>query len=415
MNIVHVNTSDVGQGAENCTVTLHRRLLDMGHRSTLLVGRKRSDTPSTIQIPYRRGVPGSRRIARRLEKSFGWQDIYNPSFRALSDVIPPDADIIHFNNLWGAQGYADIGALPSISRNKPAVLTEHQNWFFTGHCSCSFDCGRWRSGCGSCPRLDMPPAIPKDGSAFNWRRKKRMVQKSNITFVGVSDHICRLAEQSPIWADKKIRRIYNGIDTELFSPCLDDVKHRLKQELGIPEEGTAVLVTGQTLNGYLRGRSTEGYEALNRLQDFRLIPVLVGQRTEKAAQNLNVGCVRIPYRETAEEMADVYRACDITLVTSAAEAFGRIPAESQSCGTPVVSVNVGSLPEVVAHNTGGLVCKAGHAEELAEALTLLARSDDRREQLGANGRRYVQDRFAVDLIAQQHLDLYHEILGDELK
>jgi len=139
VRIVHIHTSDVGGGAGRSVCCLHHELRAMGHESTIFVGRKASSDPGVIEIPYVRGVPGSRRIARWIENRMGWQDVYSPSFRALLDQIPVETDIVHFHNLWGAGGFADLSAIPAITARWPAVLTEHQNWSLTGHCGCFHD------------------------------------------------------------------------------------------------------------------------------------------------------------------------------------------------------------------------------------------------------------------------------------
>ncbi len=54
------------------------------------------------------------------------------------------------------------------------VLTLHDPWPLTGHCAYFLDCERWRTGCGSCPHLDTPPAMRRDNTHLNWTRKKRI-------------------------------------------------------------------------------------------------------------------------------------------------------------------------------------------------------------------------------------------------
>jgi hypothetical protein len=60
---------------------------------------------------------------------------------------PPD--VIHAHNLRG--GYFDLRALPELSRVAPLVLTMHDMWLITSHVAHSFECERWRTGCGECP------------------------------------------------------------------------------------------------------------------------------------------------------------------------------------------------------------------------------------------------------------------------
>lgn len=415
LKIAIVHASDVGSGAERCVISLHKCLLNKGHKSTLYVGEKNTDIRDVVQIPYQRGIPGSRRLARWVERSTGRQDIYNPSFRNLKNLIPFDTDVVHFNSLWGTNGYADLAALPDITRNISGVITEHQNWLLTGHCACFHDCERWKSGCGNCPDLTIPPAIPKDGTRKNWKRKRNIIQKSDIVLVTVSDWLRKKAEECPIWSNRKILRIYNGIDLKIFHPVSEEVRMGLRKSLGIPENKIAILLTGQTLGGFREGGgiAMQGYDAINRLiATYQIVPVLIGKLSKEAQSLINCPSVALPFQETPEDMARCYQAVDITLVTSVVEAFGRVAAESQACGTPVVSFNTGGLAEVVLNEVGGLSVEKGDTEGLVVALQRMIENDDLRRLLGEQGVRYVVENFEEGLIADQYINLFRKRAED---
>ena len=412
LKIIQVNAADTGGGAERSVMTLHLELRTLGHQSTLFVGEKITDVPGVQAIPYVRGLPGIRRLARWVESKTGWLDIYNPSFRNLMNLIPKDTDVLHFHNLWGSSGFADLGALPAMTRCWPGVLTERQNWTMTGHCACFHDCTRWKGGCGRCPNLDLPPAISRDGTAFNWRRKRRLIQASRLAFVGISDYVCQLARQSPIWKGMPITRIYNGIDLQTFRPVLVERKRGLRQKLGLPENGLIVLLSGQTLEGFREGIATEGFDALNRLADPRVVPLLVGKSAVEASRRLNVPCVTVGFRDQAWEMAECYQAADMTLVTSKVEGFGRIAAESQACGTPVVAFNSGGLSEFVLNEVGGLSVRQGDVAGLVAALKRMLDDDDLRMRCGTQGRVFAENTFEAGLIARQYVNLYRAQLAD---
>ncbi|WP_131741368.1 D-inositol-3-phosphate glycosyltransferase [Actinomadura roseirufa] len=59
------------------------------------------------------------------------------------------------------------------------------------------------------------------------------------------------------------------------------------------------------------------------------------------------------------ELADWYRAADVTVVPSHSESFGLVAVESQACGTPVVAACVGGLRTAVADGESGVLV-GGH-------------------------------------------------------
>lgn len=413
MRIALVHAADFGGGAERSVVSLHRGLRAAGHASTLFVGAKKTDEPGVVEIPYVRGIPGSRRIARTLERRFGWQDIYNPSFRRLAKLLENRFDIVHFHSLWGSSGYADLSALPAITRRIPGVLTLRDYWMLTGHCAVYFDCMRWKTGCGQCPDLTIQPAIPVDGTHFNWRRKQRIIAASNLHVVGISDHVKQQVECSPIFAGKPVTRIYNGIDLDVFQPCPAEQRRRLRFELGIADEEVVVLMTGQTVDGIRRDAGNRhGIDAVNRLPaeaKSKVRAMVIGRLSDRFAEHLQVPTIVLPYQAEPAAMARCFQVADITLVTSVVETFGRVGAESQACGTPVVAFDSGGIPEVVRDGVGGLVTPVRDTSAMTQALARMVTDGGLRKQLAAGGLAHARGAFDQKEVTLHYLDLYRSI------
>jgi len=76
-----------------------------------------------------------------------------------------------------------------------------------------------------------------------------------------------------------------------------------------------------------------------------------------------------------------------------AETFGNTLLEAQLHGLPVVSTNVGSIPELVAHEQTGLLAPESNAAILAEYLLTLIDNRELRNKMGKNGRLNVLSNF----------------------
>ena len=72
------------------------------------------------------------------------------------------------------------------------------------------------------------------------------------------------------------------------------------------------------------------------------------------------------------ELADWYRAADLTVVPSHSESFGLVAVESQACGTPVVAASVGGLRTAVRDGESGVLVE-GHDPGVRRVLRDLAR------------------------------------------
>lgn len=83
------------------------------------------------------------------------------------------------------------------------------------------------------------------------------------------------------------------------------------------------------------------------------------------------------------------------------EPFGLSVVEAMACGTPVIAINRGSMPELITPETGVLVSSVAEATQAVETL-----STDR-----AACRRRIEDHFSVEAMADRYIALYEQILG----
>jgi glycosyltransferase involved in cell wall biosynthesis len=86
------------------------------------------------------------------------------------------------------------------------------------------------------------------------------------------------------------------------------------------------------------------------------------------------------------------------------EPFGLSVIEAMACGTPVIAVSRGSMPELIDHGRTGFL--VGSVNEAVEALAQVPAID--RRVL----RRTVEKRFSIERMADQYADLYRRILAE---
>ena len=82
------------------------------------------------------------------------------------------------------------------------------------------------------------------------------------------------------------------------------------------------------------------------------------------------------------------------------EPFGLVMIEAMACGTPVLALKGGSVPEIVCDGVSGYICNS--VSEIAERLRHLALPP-------RQVRAYAESHFSIDRMVSQYLDLYREI------
>jgi len=204
----------------------------------------------------------------------------------------------------------------------------------------------------------------------------------------------------------KVNVVYNGIDTEKYSPSSSFLQERTK--LGLTPNQTVILYVG-------RLNQNKGIEVLLRS---------MGLAVESGinAHLLVAGSVQLPQEDSPQardkywqylrqivadlnlekhvsflghvtNTVNLYRASDITIVPSVwDEPFGRVIIESMACGTPVIASRIGGIPEVMM--SFDWLFEPGNERELLSKITQLQNWRSQDPQLSQRCRQHIVDNFS---------------------
>jgi len=203
----------------------------------------------------------------------------------------------------------------------------------------------------------------------------------------------------------KIDVIYNGIDTNFFKWINPE---KLKEKLGLNNEKILLYV------GFSTPRKGVEYlaEALNMLSDKNVKLLMIG-RWEKGyrqkfykhlGENRN-RVIEIGY-VSDNEMPQYYSLADIFVLPSLLEGFGFPLVEAMACEIPVISTNVGSIPEVVGDY--GIIVPPRNAKMLANAIDKLLKDANLMEKLKIKRRTWVNEHFNEKRMVENTIKFYKD-------
>ena len=86
------------------------------------------------------------------------------------------------------------------------------------------------------------------------------------------------------------------------------------------------------------------------------------------------------------------------------EPFGLVMIEAMACGTPVIALPGGSVPEIVKDEVSGFVCR--NLNEMADKVKHLGQFDP------AQVRKYAENTFSLARMVQQYVQIYECVLGE---
>jgi glycosyltransferase involved in cell wall biosynthesis len=116
----------------------------------------------------------------------------------------------------------------------------------------------------------------------------------------------------------------------------------------------------------------------------------------------------IEFRDAGTRVAELMPGLDALVISSVSRSEG-IPTvifEAMASGVPVIATRVGAIDEVLEEGVTGLIVPPEDAEALAEAVESLARDPARAREMGATGRRRVEERYGLERCADAHARAY---------
>ncbi|MBW4550077.1 MAG: glycosyltransferase family 4 protein [Aphanocapsa sp. GSE-SYN-MK-11-07L] len=404
MNILHVNQYDILDGAAIAAHRLHQGLLNQGHQSRLLVGRATTCDGKVAVIPDR--FP----IATKLNHLTSRAGLNYLTILSTFDIpkhqFYQEADILNFHDLLG--GYFNYLALPQFTYDKPAVMTLHQMWSFTGHCGFSYECDRWKTGCGKCPYLNEYPPIGKDNTRLEWKLKNWVYSRSQLTIVANGSWLAEKARQSML-NRFPIHHIPLGIDTEAYQPLDPEQCRRL---LGIPA-GKKVLMFGAIALDYSRKGGDLLLKALQGLPaslKAEVALLIMGRGGEMISETIDIPTVNLGYVSSDRIKSIAYSAADLFLFPTRADSFGLVAQEAAACGTPTVAFKVGGVPDIVRPGITGYLAEPENIADFCHGITQLLEDQNLRQSMSETCREIVLEEYTLEIQAQRYIDLYRQII-----
>lgn len=405
MKVLQINQSDIQGGAAIAAYRLHQGLLAQNIDSRLCVGTVKTDDDRVISIPRKE------RLERQLTQLTGRLALNYVHHAGSFDIPKHDfyknADILNFHNLHS--GTFNYLAIPSLTKQKPAIFTLHDMWSFTGHCAYSYDCERWKMGCGKCPYLDSYPIIHRDNTRLEWRLKKWVYSHSNLTIVTLSKWLTDQVQQSML-NQFPIHHIPNGINLDDYKPIDQEL---CRAALEIPVSKRVLMFAAQSLKDKRKGGDLL-VKSLSQLPSSLkpdLLLLTIGDGGENIATATGIETLNLGYVGGDRLKSIAYSAADLFVFPTYADNLPLVLQESMACGTPMVSVNIGGVPDLVRPLVTGYLAKPGDAIDFSNGIVKLLEEEELRNQMGQNCRTIAVKEYSLELQAQRYINLYHQALN----
>ena len=205
-------------------------------------------------------------------------------------------------------------------------------------------------------------------------------------------------------ATERVAYLPNVIDTAQFTPSPRAASATLRLltvgRLEAPKRFDRLL----NLLAQFRARATRPFR-LTIAGDGSLRTPL-----ERQAQALGLLPAHVEFCGGVSDTAPLYRAADIFLLTSDYEGTPNVVLEAMAAGLPIISTNIGGVPEILAHNVTGLMFAPTDEAGFLAALNALSEDPARQNALGQAARRHIESHHSLTRLPEIFAELYARAL-----
>ncbi len=204
--------------------------------------------------------------------------------------------------------------------------------------------------------------------------------------------------------DEKIQVVYQSCDPVFWANHSEEEINKTIEKHKLPNEFVLFV-------GTLEERKNVD-KLVEACQKLKLPLVLIGRQTDfwkKVNSKIKLPeLIFTPKVPDNVELAHIYKAAKIFVYPSYFEGFGIPVLEAQACGTPVITSDKSSLPEVAGPDS--ILVDPMSESEILNAIRMVWESDGLRKKMTENSLKFASENFKDDVLSSQWQKIYSSIL-----
>ncbi|HPB67988.1 MAG TPA: glycosyltransferase family 4 protein [Candidatus Omnitrophota bacterium] len=221
----------------------------------------------------------------------------------------------------------------------------------------------------------------------------------------------------------RIKKLYNGVDTELFRPLNREEKDKLREQFKFSPTDLIFLYTGRLV-------ASKGLEDIlavwTDIRDMRPDAKLIlvgsgkcggeGYRKDSVEEELKktVSDKKLPdifFAGEQEHPEVYYQIADIFIFLSRSEGVSNVLLEAMASGLCIIASDIGGNRELITHNQNGVLVPVGDSQKLCQAITRCVSDAAIRATLGQAAALQVKTQYDFSIISKNYINVYQAALG----
>ena len=218
----------------------------------------------------------------------------------------------------------------------------------------------------------------------------------------------------------RVRRIPNGVDTEIYAPVSSDTRNELRRTLGLPPGPlvtcVAIVQERKNIDGALRiWRSVVEQGGAGHLAIIGPVEQPEGPFFRSLQEFVDTHGLRsrVSFLGSRDPVAPFLKASEVFLFPSKKEGMANAVLEAMACAVPCLVSKAAGFSSVIRDGVNGLTFDPHDEAAFATGLLTLLTDESLRARMGNEARQRVMEEYSLDTIARRYQDLYEELVPSD--
>lgn len=211
----------------------------------------------------------------------------------------------------------------------------------------------------------------------------------------------------------KSRIIYNGFDFSRLNTHV--TRFDKKKELNLCQQYVVGMIARVSYAKDFMSFIKLAYLASKSLANVHFIAIGGGELLDTCKKKiLELQLHNITFLGPRCDIEELLQILDISILFSNnnihAEGVSNSIMESMAAGIPVIATDGGGTPEIITDNVNGYIIPPADVEKALKLINVLIDNVQLRSNIGIAAKKTIQDRFTLDKMTCEYINLYSELL-----
>ena len=239
-----------------------------------------------------------------------------------------------------------------------------------------------------------------------YRLIERFLSHFTDRIVCISEAEKASAVNNNICNEDKLSLIPNGIDIQ----AVIDAKPKSRNELGFTDNAFVVGMIGRISKQKAPDVFIKAAKFVaNKISEATFVIVGDGEMRPEIEKYATENKLQLYITGWTDEPYSYLKTFDVAVLPSRWEGFGLAVVEYMAAEKNVVATRIDALPTIIEDKVDGLLVEVDSPEDLCNKIIWLHNHPDEAAQMRANAFKKVRDKYDIQRVAQQHLEMFEQL------